>query len=180
MKHDKLKAFIEEHRNNLDSEEPAESLWNKIERDLDQGVSTRTSAKRYWPFAASIMILLGAASFFYFNELAAINSRATVEEEVQEIATGLEEIDRYYALQVNEKTAALADYEIDPDIQEELNVLKVEFDELTEDLGVGANPELIIEAMINNYRLRISILEDLLNALQQERTNSSIPDDEIV
>jgi len=51
---------------------------------------------------------------------------------------------------------------------------------LTQDLGVGANPELIIEAMINNYRLRISMLEDLLNALQQERTNPSIPDDEVV
>jgi len=180
MKHDKLKAFIEKHRNDLDMEEASEGLWNKVERELDQGMSTYKPARNYLTIAASVAILLGATSLFYFNASTPDTGIATVEEEVQEIATGLEEIDRYYALQVNEKTVALADYQIDPEIQEELNILKVEFEELTQDLGVGANPELIIEAMINNYRLRISMLEDLLNALQQERTNPSIPDDEVV
>jgi hypothetical protein len=69
-----------------------------------------------------------------------------------------------------------------PDIQLEINTEMVEldkvFEELKEDLKDNAANEEVIEAMIQNYRVKLDILEEMLFRLKQSNESQNTGNDE--
>jgi hypothetical protein len=94
----------------------------------------------------------------------------------------LEETEIYYNNLVNnlysEATPLLAGY---PDIEKELISDLSQLDSICTDIKKDlkdnvANQE-VIEALINNYRIKIHILEDMLNTLKEDENNLQKNDD---
>lgn len=169
MKEDKLKDFIGQNKEGFESELPSSDLWQKIENELDGKTETRViSFHRFLPYvAAAAVLILGL--FFFFNS----NDKPILAEDVDtiqnELVSDFGEVEGYYTMQVNDKLKNLQNYDVDPELLEEVNDLKQEFEELKMEMGLGADPGIVLEAMIENYRLRLDILEDLLMAFETSK-----------
>jgi predicted CopG family antitoxin len=69
-----------------------------------------------------------------------------------------------------------------PDIRHEIDMEMIDLDqvysELKEDLKDNAHNEEVIEAMIQNYRLKLDILEEMLSQLKQSDESQNSQENE--
>lgn len=174
---DKLEKFIRANSSGFDFQEPAPELWKNIEK--------RITPKKVipWKFyisrAAAVILLVGAslvAQRVWMNRDDAKPEKvADVDIDIPE----LREAEMYYSGMINAKLEEvkplLTDY---PTLEEELNTDLSELDSiysgLKSDLKDNIANHEVIEAMIQNYRLRISILEDMLTFLESRNDDNSI------
>ena len=155
-------------------------LWNKIDSELPIHISKKSTVSIKWLYAvAAACLLFGIAgtsvfysSFSNSNELQA-EVKIEKEENLQMIGSlgllseELGEVENYYIQEVSFKMKELQKYEVDEEWLLELELLQADFASLQTALEEGANREKVIEAMIQNYRIRLSILEDLLEELEE-------------
>ncbi len=161
---DRLEEFVSNHRQDFDLLEPDARLWAGIEKKLDK------SRKRRLGFYISrvaavvaIFMLSFAIQKYYFNH----------KNPVDKIPE-LQEAESYYSGLIDQKLKEvrpmLAEF---PDIQQELDGDMKELDSvyssLKEDLKDNVSNQQVIEAMIENYRTRIDILEEMLQFLDKDK-----------
>ena len=130
-----------------------------------------------WRAAAVIIIF---ASAWYLNDLTDnkqetqnIVQTKNFTPEDESLYRELIEAEVYYSSQIDfrkEELFRLAGN--DPVLRDEINFELVELDEvyqdLKDDLKDNADNEEVIEAMIQNYRLKLGILEDILYQLESQ------------
>lgn len=176
MNNDKLKSFIDANKLQFDSEEPSKELWN----DIANGLGEKPKIFSFWkvlPYAATIALLVSIGVFFINQGTESRLASKSVKDDfgLSGFSDELQEVEQYYIVQVNEKLEDLERFDVDEELLSEVNMLKTEFDDLKVEMGVGADPMKVIEAMIDNYRLRLVLLEDLLEAMENlERFNEEI------
>ncbi len=183
MTKDKLEEYIRNNRDEFDEIEPSTHLWSGIvpRKPVDQeevqvhktkiiGISQLKWITRV---AAAIIIFTGS---YYFHEYRSnqkqFAQKAIANENNSELYNTLMEAEYYYTAQIGlekEKLYSLTvgNTMVREEIQDELKELDKEFRELKEDLKDNADNEDIIAAMIQNYRLKLSILQDMMLQLQQ-------------
>jgi hypothetical protein len=166
---DRFEEFMEQNREQFDFRDPDPAVWDRISKSLPakRKIDWMLFMKR-----AAVVILIFAASYGV-NEMVhryrdgKMNSRIAGERNVP----GLKEAEAYYTGLINQKLDELKPVMANcPSLQEELNYDMSELDSVYSDLKTDlkdnmANQE-VIEAIIENYRLKISILEDLLKELE--------------
>lgn len=185
MKEDKFEQFIRDHRDEFDDLEPGMKVWTEIEinTSVKKPFQWRTALSK----AAAVLIIFGAS--FVANELwHQYRNPAIVapvaEREVQEIhVPELLEAEMYYTSRVEEKMKELKVYgKNNPDINKELQIeieeLDEAFAELKEDLKDDIANEEIVEAMIQNYRIKLKMLEEIISQLKSQQDNTE--EDEVV
>jgi hypothetical protein len=129
--------------------------------------------------AASLFLILGAA-WMGMQILTMSENKVAVEEVKEEMeeksnlafsgmSDELVEVEQYYVSEVQLKEQELSDFNIDDDLLEEIEVLKLEFDQLKEEMKNSADPMQVVEALINNYQLRLEILQNILDQMKKER-----------
>lgn len=171
---DKLEKFVRANRAEFDVQEPRPELWQGIEKAI---VPRKVIPWRYYISRAAMVILLIGASLIaqriWMNKDKTKPARvADVEIDIPE----LREAEMYYSGMINAKLEQvkplLSEY---PTLEEELNSDLSELDSiytgLKNDLKDNIANHEVIEAMIQNYRLRISILEDMLTFLESQQEN---------
>jgi len=182
MKKDRLEQYISENRDQFDFHDPDERVWNGINKKIHRGYKL-PSLKKVISWAAVILITFGASyllqEFLHRNNTATdIKDKKHQKLEIPE----LQEAEIYYANLVDEKII-----EIEPLLagQPELgNALKNDLakldsicTELKGDLKDNIANDEVVEAMIQNYRLKLEILEDFLQQLQgktnEEKTDKN-------
>lgn len=180
---DRLEEFVKQHREQFDLREPDPSIWLKINpaiAPLEQAQEKGERKPMRWLriAAAVAMIFAGTSAGIYF--LAGGGNRAG--QFTDELYLEMQETEQYYnhmvAQRYNELQPFLA---ADPVAHEMLKADMEEldrvYDELKEDLKDNvSNPE-VIEAMILNYRVKLEILEDLLNQLNEKENLDYEEDD---
>lgn len=183
MEKDKLKDFIDQNKEDFDLFEPSDQIWEGVEMDLRKERFTFPS-KVILRIAASVFFLLGAAwLWMQMNPTAGpeIVEKST-EEKVEYAFTGLsaelEEVEFYYVSEVNFAQEQLNDYEVDEELFGEVEALKLEFELLKEEMGQSADPMMVIEAMIQNYQLRLELLKSILKQVEKERNHQKRMNDE--
>jgi len=172
MKRDRLEQFIAENRDQFDLYDPGDKVWNDI--------SSRVHKRRRLPGlktilwrAAAVMIIF-AASFFLqeylqrHNILIGNREKRIHSFEIPE----LQEAEIYYTNLVDEKIREVEPLLKDhPNLSGELENDLAELDSiyaaLQNDLIDNIANDEVVEAMIQNYRLKLNILEDLLEYLQE-------------
>ena len=174
---DNLEKFIQENRDQLDPELP-KGLWEKIE---PQSKKQRLFSKTWMnvaSIAAGVLLLVSLGiSYFYGNDdngpvhsepTVAQKSDEVIKEDVNlgEISPEYAEIEMHYASLVNDRVEELNRLNPDPDLMEEIEELEEEYELLKKELGSGGNDAQIIEAMIDNYRIKLQLLEDILDHLK--------------
>lgn len=169
---DRLEEFILENREAFDMREPSPSLWLKInpENSKKKNQAGRIAWFRYTAAAAVIFAAVSAGIFFLSGVQ---QNKQLYGEQYLEIA----ETEAYYNALVSRKYNELQPYfSSSPQLRNELDYDMSELDEIYEELkedlkdNVG-NPE-VIEAMVQQYRIKVELLEDLLDQLKEKENQN--------
>ena len=198
MNNDRLENYIRDHRDEFDTLEPSEDMWNAIvarkeemseeETDVKQQpkrVQLNRSAYVRWISRIAAAVIIFFASYYYHDYQS--NKEIIAENNTESSANStlyntLIEANYYYTSQINQEKEKLYSLTVGnstlrKEIQNELDELDKEFNKLKEDLNDNVDNEEIIAAMIQNYRIKLSILQDVMMQLQDKnKVNTS--DDE--
>jgi hypothetical protein len=169
---DRFEKFITDNRESFDFREPDPLIWKKIQADV------RSKQKFNWQLLlkrAAVVLLIFAASFVT-NEMmhrlrsGGFHALKTNHGKKANTIPGLTEAEAYYTNVVNQKLDELKPIIANcPALEEELNYDMSELDsvylELKTDLKDNMANQEVIEAIIENYRLKITILEDILTEI---------------
>lgn len=174
MKQDSLEKFVLDHREDFDAFEPDDKLWDQIVKPAPKVVKFNFKTIAY-RVAAVVVIFI--ASYFTHDLIQGDKENTPValhennfegNEEFQELM----EAEVFYSSQINfarEEIVSLS--KNDPSLIDDINFDLVELDEafkeLKNDLKDNSDNEEVIEAMMQNYRLKLQILEEILGQLKK-------------
>lgn len=170
---DRLEDFIKKNREALDRYDPPSSSWRKIKNMLPPRRKTVFSG---WNAAAAIaLLILGSAVLYYAGSRnrSGGNLLYSSGQKIYNSNPVLKEAEIYYNTVIDklysEAKPLLTSH---PELERELNADISQIDSISADIRKDlrdnvANQE-VIEAMINNYRIKIRLLEDLLEALNED------------
>lgn len=166
---DRLEDFVKQHREQFDQHEPDPSIWLKISPEKVPVVTERRPVHWLRIAAAIALIFAGSTAGIYFLT----GNRVQTEQYGSELYQEIRETEAYYGHMVSQRYDELQPYlASDPAAQEMLAADMEELDEvymeLKKDLKDNASNPEVIEAMILNYRVKLEILEDLLNQLKEK------------
>jgi hypothetical protein len=176
MKRDRLEQFITENRDQFDLYDPGERVWNGIERRVQKKHRHPDWKAIIWRAAAILVIF--AASFLlqeYLHRNELLTGRKDKKIRDVEIPE-LQEAEIYYTNMVDEKIEEIEPLlknqpELNKGLKNDLAELDSIYAELQKDLIDNIANDEVVEAMIQNYRLKLQILEDLLGFLQETSKN---------
>jgi hypothetical protein len=185
MNPDKLEKYILDHRDQFDDQEPGPSVWGRV--DTRKTPVIRINWKDItWKAAAVAAIFV--ASYFFHDYMASRNHPELnqVGENIQDASPMVKELieaEAYYTSLINlKKDEVFRLTASNPDVRREIDMEMVDLDrvfsELKDDLKDNADNEEVIEAMIQNYRLKLDILEDILLQLKQSHESQNEKDHE--
>lgn len=186
---DPLEEFIHNMRSSFDDATPDPALWEKLSENLDKDEKKVIPWRTYLIRMAAVITIFGLSWFIhdimdsYQVERDSVN--AVAEAEYSPEARELLEAEVFYSNQISEmQEQVFVLTSGQPELQREINIELSELDtvyaELKRDLKDNAANEEIIGAMIQNYRLKIIILTDILEQLKEtEETREMEADYEI-
>lgn len=190
MHPDKLEEFILDNREQFDDLEPTPEIWDRIEKRKAPvlGIGWKSVM---WRAAAVVIIFFSSYVFFRLTDKDPVQSGKSVysgvTEEQSPLANDLKEAEIYYTSQIEYmRTEVVRLSDGDPSVQEIIDMEMVDLDkifqELKADLQDNTDNEEVIEAMIQNYRIKLEVLEEILRQVKQsqEPINSSSHENEAV
>ena len=168
MKRDALEKFIIQNREAFDDAVPGPQLWNRLEKELPQPKIRRINIWKITSAAAVALLLVCIGVIIGMN-----NNGSGYEQ--SEAWAEYQEAENYYSTQVNQKLDQLKKYDFDPVIEEDIKQLDDIYGELKNELIQSDHPdkETIIDAMIINYQTKISILERVLEKMEEHKNSNS-------
>jgi len=173
---DKLEQFIGENRDAFDSfsGQDAEKVWGKIMKNRRQKTGKRVYLW-YLSRAAGILLIFGLSYMFHDFIDQGKESRLAEQKlnDIYQQVPELKEAENYYSNLVSSKMEEIKPFLANnPGIGEVITIDMMELDSvyvsLKNDLKDNVANDQIIEAMIQNYRLKLSILEELQAELKKE------------
>lgn len=180
MKQENLEKYIINNKAVFNDESPPPIVWMNIERSLEELKDTenkrnktiRFSMMRMMQVAAMLVIVLGVGLLIGLQ--IKDNQLPIGEREFQEFA----ETEHYYKNQIDDMMTfvkgnpSLEDDQIESDIK----ALDQVYEELKLELieSGGTNGDALIDAMIQNYRSKIEILETVLDKYQKKNQDNKI------
>lgn len=180
MSPDKLEKYILDHREQFDDQEPDPASWEKVETRKTPVI--RINWKDIAWKAAAVAVIFVAS--YYFHDF--MSSRKEISRngysKNAEVNTPIVkewiEAEAYYTSQIDMRKKEV--YRLTaskPEVRLEINSEMVDLDrvytELKKDLKDNADNEEVIEAMIQNYRLKLDILEEMLRRLKQSNESQN-------
>jgi len=182
MKRDKLEQFIHEHREEFDDLEPDHESWEDIDIPDSKVRTINFTLKTFLSRAAAVVIIFIAS--YYFHEF---RSQKTIEKgkntaENNPVYEELMEAEFYYSAQISERKEELFKLidnvpGLQKDVSNELDDLDAIYLELKQDLKDNVDSQEVIEAMMQNFRLKLEILENMLEQIKSKK-NKNKPNDE--
>lgn len=169
MKTDPLEKFVLDHREAFDELEPDPGLWHEIETNLQ--APKVNLWKNYFIKAAAVAAIFIAGYFFSFilnrDQVDPQQTLVVQSAEIQELL----EAKAYYTSQIDERSTmvfklASNNPTVKEEISKEFSEMEEAFNQLQHDLADEVASEVVIEAMIQHYRLKLELLEDILQQLQ--------------
>ncbi|MBN1143605.1 MAG: hypothetical protein JXA72_04255 [Bacteroidales bacterium] len=170
---DRFEKFMSENRDSFDFREPDPRIWKQVEANMK--VKRNFDWKLFMKRAAIVMLIFSAS--YVVNDMVhryngrGLQSLKPGKAGKENMMPGLKEAEAYYTGLVNQKLNELEPILANcPSLEEEVSYDMSELDsvyiQLKNDLKDNMANQEVIEAIIENYRLKISILEDLLKELE--------------
>lgn len=173
---DKLEKFILDNQEAFDSETPDLKVWAAIDARLDAGQKSQAKVVSFYEWlpklriAASIALLLtvGIGIGFYLKSTASPPTLADISPEH-------EEMERFYQKEINKKEQLLVKVAQNtaPEVQQDLQKIDQVMLELREELmnAPKGSREQIVRTMIESYKMKVEILERVLDESNHSNTN---------
>lgn len=167
MKPDRLEEFVRANREAFDDLEPSPEIWEKIKKDSAKNKKFRINPVLFRVAAVLAVLLITAALLLKNNLFNSSEFTAFADDpELQELL----EAESYYSQEVNVKLKEIRKcYYTIPDLKDEvetdLNELEKMYFELKKDLKDNISNKEVIEAMIENNRYRLKLVDDVLEQI---------------
>lgn len=163
----KIEDFVRENKCDFDVFEPSEEIWNRVETELNKNKNHIGS--RFWKIGVAAAVLLVALITTFVLAPSSDDSGIFVKTDNPEIKN-LIETEAYYSSQVNGKLAEIRKcYQIFPELENEiesdLSELDAMYNDLLRDLKDNAYNSEVIEAMIQNTRLKLELVDRVLEQI---------------
>lgn len=167
---DKLKERVDNTRQDWDQYEANfDELWTGIEDKLDSSQEdvARGHTPWFWMKIAASVVLAVAMSWMVFSTIY-LNDKVEQGFALRDISPELAETEFYYASQISEKLQIIhaSNADVDDLVNENMALLDSAYNELKQDLRDNADNEEVISAMIQNYRIKLDILEKVLDKIK--------------
>lgn len=160
-----LENFIKEEQNSFDEEPMPLGHENRFLMKLEKSKIDTENRVRFWRVAAAIIVLLVAGGSLL---LPRFNSPVDVQYgsmSLSDVSADMADIEFYYSSQLEEKYTALQELsETNLKVKslfQELASLNDEYENLERELYRSGTNDRVILAMIENFRLRLKIVERL-------------------
>lgn len=176
MMTDKLDKYIEENRGSFDDLSPSGDMWDRISQNTEKKGGLNRRLIIYRISGAAAVLIVALLGYTYFS------SPNTQQSAMSEFYKEVLETEQYYSTKVLQKkqkvfTLTSDQPEIKTDIEEELAIFDSAMLELKNDLNDDIANAEVVEALIQNYRMKLQILEDILmylEPIEQEQTASDV------
>ncbi|WP_425390010.1 hypothetical protein [Ekhidna sp.] len=156
---DSLKDHIENTREEFEVYPfDSDQEWAKVSNKLQPN-----RKKNFWHIGgmAACFTLIVCGAVFFMN---------ADKENTSEVA----ELESYYNGEINQKITLIKHRLDDDEILRDLEEMDEAFAELKGDLKDNVDNEEVITAMMENYRLKLQILEEILNELEKEQSEEML------
>jgi arsenate reductase-like glutaredoxin family protein len=169
MKTDRLESFVNENRHEFDRMEPSDELWKSISKRLEEQDKPKIRHFSWVRVAAIIAVFIAIPAIIYQvrNSGQMQTAKAVqIDPQVQELI----EAEAYYSQEVSGKLAEIQKcYKIYPELKGEvegdLNELEKMYRSLKSDLKDNISNKEVIEAMIENNRNRLKLVDEVLEQI---------------
>ena len=169
MKQDRLESFVNENRHEFDHMEPSDKMWDAINNKLNEKPKQQIRIFPWMKVAAVVtVVMLGSAVVYQsmFSNQKQTAKAIQTDPEVQELM----EAEAFYAQEVTGKLAEIQKcYKVYPELKSEiegdLNELETMYLLLKKDLKDNISNKEVIEAMIENNRNRMKLVDDVLEQI---------------
>lgn len=153
---DNFKNYVEQVRDDFELYPfDSDREWSKISKKIDPN-RNRRDPWRIGGIAACFAAIIGCTIFF-------MNPTSPVNGEIAEL-------ERFYGSEINHKITLIKGKIKDDRILNDVVEMDVAFSELKADLKDNVDNEEVIAAMMENYRLKLQILEEILSELEKENS----------
>jgi len=183
---DRLEKFINDNRDSFEDLETSSKSWEEISANLDQNVDQEKSPGVSWIFkrvaAAVIIVLAMYGAWNVVIKVAQTKIAVNRDKQVDPAIKEYTETEVFYATQVENKVAELERIakehpEVIDEVKEEFELLDNDMKTMKSDLNEGIARKEIIEAMVQNYRLKLKILENIMDQLNENINENNSDDD---
>ena len=159
----RLENFVRDHRQDFDLHEPSDALWKGIEKKMDKSRKhnftyylSRTAA------VAAIFILSFTIQQYFWGS----RNQVVIPE--------LQEAELYYSglvsMKLEQVKPLLSEHPIlQEELENDLSELDSIYNGFKEDLKDNIANQEVLEAMIENYRFRIEMLEEMVLFLDTDK-----------
>ncbi len=184
-----FEKIINKNRDAYDSDEPADghferfqSKLSSLHKEIDEEKIKvlQFLYKHWWKLAAAIIILIGFG-FLFFDEF--YNKAGTNSAQSTEIILSpeLKEVGIYYSSITDERfdminrlvSDSMEGMKIKEMVDIELSELNENYGELLQEYKNNPDDDRIINAIINNYRIRADILDNIIKKLNELKNNKN-------
>lgn len=158
--------------------EPSPDIWEKIKqkREIKQAGSSTINSFRFYLLRIAAVLLIATLSIIAYDRItknkqekpiAGNENERMMDPEIVELM----EAEVYYTNQLNLKMKKLESYSTDfkdirDDVLSDFKELDAAYIELVDELGSDIYKQEVIESMIEVYRLKLKILEEVLKQLE--------------
>jgi hypothetical protein len=171
---DRLEEHIRKNRGELDMYTPPPVIWRRIRREI----SPMTFKDHRWRSAAAIFLALVTTAVTFFSighNWTGKNNESDYGKGVSPSGTQLKETEIYYQGVINslyrEASPLLTSHpDIEKELSEDISHLDSVYIDIKKDLKDNVANQDVIEALIQNYRIRIKLLDDMLNMLKSDNS----------
>jgi len=166
-----LDNIINKNRELFDTNEPSEGHFERFEQKLNElNNKKKTFTLGYILKAAAVAILVVLSGLWVYDNVNETNINKGIA--LSEISPEYGEVEMYYTHLVNQKYGEIKQSKSLDSLQKkilvhELNNMDSIYENLKKDLTANPNDERVINAMIQHYQLKVEVMNQILNQLQQ-------------
>jgi len=172
---DKLEEHIRKNREYLDRYGPSKGIWKRIKRGLKKEKSLLI---QWLSVAAMVIVILGTALVLLRPGTGLSDNGSRTSRDIRQLQGNpqLKETEIYYNNLINslyrEATPLMTgNPEIKKELISDISQLDSICSEIKKDLKDNVANQEVVEALIQNYRIKIRLLEDMLIILKENDSN---------
>ncbi|HEX2920310.1 MAG TPA: hypothetical protein VHO50_04000 [Bacteroidales bacterium] len=170
---DRLEEFIRKNREDLDRLVPSDKAWDNIRRNVGKDKRSFSYKWLYAAAAAALLVIAFGAGIYFKSSTGLLAPEANYPGYAD-----LRDVDKYYGNIINtmysEAKPFLTEYpELAQELANDINRLDSIFSDIRKDLKDDVASEEVITALIQSYRVKIGLLEDMLNILRENESSEN-------
>jgi len=180
MKRD-LEHTFKEFQKEFDFAEPNMGHFERFQAKLKEGEKTKAKKNTSWLWLSVAAMVLLAFGFMLGN----LNSQKGLE--LADVSPKMQETQNFYLASIQQEIELVKakqtpeNMQIIEDSFAQLKILEKKYENLTIELQESNEDKRVIFAMISNFQTRITVLQNLMNQLEEfESMGQNIPENKTI